>query len=104
MPKRAISITLNTDNLTWLRAQAGPDHSVSRIVDELVSRARGDRWRSDTITRSVAGTVRLRDFEPEAADREVRALFDAALGGGKAAAHERRARFERKQSNKDNQP
>lgn len=95
MPRRAVSITLDTVNLLWLRAQAGPGRSVSRIGDDLVSDARRRKLRPDTRVRSVAGTVDLRKFDPEAANRDVRALFDAALGGGTAAVHERQARYDR---------
>ncbi len=95
MSKRAVSMTLDTDNLIWLRAQAGPGGSVSRLVDDLVGEARAGGRRLGTAARSVAGTVDLRNFDPATADRELRALFDAALGGT-AAVHERRARYERK--------
>ena len=77
MPRRSVSMTLDTDNLLWRRAQAGPGRSVSRIVDDLVSDARRSRLRPDARVRSVAGTVDLRNFDPEAANRDVRALFDA---------------------------
>ena len=95
MSKRAISLTLDTDNLIWLRAQAGPGGSVSRIVDDLVGEARVGGRRLGTAARSVAGTVDLRNFDPAGADRELRAVFDTALGGN-AAVHEQRARYDRK--------
>ena len=79
MPKRAVSVTLDVDNLVWLRAQAGGRRNVSRIVNELVGEARSAGRRFGDATRSVAGTVNLRNFDPAAADQEVRALFDAAL-------------------------
>lgn len=88
-------MTLDTDNLLWLRAQAGPGRSVSRLVDDLVSDARRGGLRPDARVRSVAGTVDLRNFDPEAANRDVRALFDTALNGGTAAVHERQARYDR---------
>lgn len=94
-------MTLDTDNLTWLRAHAGPDRSVSRIVDDLVSEARVSQRRPGATARSVAGTVDLTNFDPEAADRDVHALFDTALGGGTAAVHERRARYERERRRTD---
>ena len=99
MAKRAVSMTLDTDNLIWLRAQAGPAGSVSRIVDDLVGEARAGGRRLRSAPRSVAGTVGLRNFDPTGADRELRALFDAALGGS-AAVHEQRARYERKRRQK----
>ncbi len=100
MAKRAVSMTLDTDNLIWLRAQAGPGGSVSRVVDDLVGEARAGGRRLGSAPRSVAGTVGLRDFEPATADRELRALFDAALGGN-AAVHEQRARYDRKSRRTD---
>ena len=78
MPKRAVSVTLDADNLVWLRAQAGARRNVSRIVNELVGEARAAGRRFGVATRSVAGTVDLRRFDPAAADQEVRKLFDAA--------------------------
>lgn len=85
MPKRAVSVTLDVDNLVWLRAQAGAGRNVSRIVNELVGEARAAGRRFGATQRSVAGTVDLRQFDPAAAHREVRALFGAALGDRSAA-------------------
>lgn len=95
MPRRGVSVTLDSDNLLWLRAQAGPGRSVSRIVDDLVGEARARGRRADAAPRSVAGTIDLGDFNPEAADLDLRTLFDVSLGGS-AAVHERRARYARK--------
>ena len=75
---------MDMDNLIWLRAQAGRRGSVSRIVDDLVGEARAGGRRIGTAARSVAGTVDLRNFDPAAADCELRALFDTAPGGGAA--------------------
>ena len=84
MPKRAVSVTLDVDNLIWLRAQAGAGRNVSRIVNELVSEARAVGRRFGAATRSVAGTVDLRGYDPTAADRELRAIFNGALRGPSA--------------------
>ena len=78
MPKRAVSVTLDVDNLTWLRAQAGAGRNVSRIVNELVSEARAVGRRFGAATRSVAGTVDLRNYEPAGVGREVRTLINGA--------------------------
>ncbi len=78
MPKRAVSVTLDVDNLVWLRAQANAGRNVSRIVNELVGEARAAGRRFGAATRSVAGTVDLRHFDPTAADQGVRKLVDAA--------------------------
>lgn len=84
MPKRAISVTLDVDNLVWLRAQAGTGRKVSRIVNELVSEARAVGRGFGTSARSVAGTVDLRNYDPAAADREVRALVNGVRRGKSA--------------------
>ena len=65
MPKRAVSVTLDVDNLIWLRAQAGAGRNVSRIVNELVSEARAVGRRFGAATRSVAGKVALRGYDTE---------------------------------------
>ena len=76
MPKRAVSVTLDIDNLVWLRAQAGTGRNVSRIVNELVSEARAVGRCFGTSARSVAGTVDVRNYDPAAANRDVRALVN----------------------------
>lgn len=85
MPKRAVSVTLDVDNLIWLRAQAGAGRNVSRIVNELVGEARAVGRRFGAAVRSVVGTVDLCNYDPAAADREVRALLNG-VRRGKAAA------------------
>ena len=82
MPRRPISITLDTDNLTWLkgRASAGGLRSVSELLNQLVTAAR----QAGRIgpSRSVVGTIDIDAADPllEGADAAVRALFDASLG------------------------
>lgn len=85
MPKRAVSVTLDIDNLIWLRAQAGAGRNVSRIVNELVGDARAAGRRFGAATRSVAGTVDLRRFDPPAAERDMGTLFDAEPCSRRAA-------------------
>ena len=84
MPKRAVSVTLDVDNLTWLRAQGGAGRNVSRIVNELVSEARAVGRRFGAATRSVAGTVDLRNYDPGAADRQLHTILNGALRGSSA--------------------
>jgi hypothetical protein len=81
MPKRAVSITLETDNLTWLRGRAGASgESVSGLLDQIVTRARQEGRVGQA--RSVAGTIDIDSSDPflERADAAVRAAFDASLG------------------------
>jgi len=91
MRKQAISVTLETDNLVWLRGQArAADRSVSETLDRLVAAARGDRASGGT--RSVVGTVTIAPQDPDlaAADAATRSLFGASLARD-AAAPARRA-------------
>lgn len=80
MKKRAISVTLETDNLAWLRGRArAAERSVSETLDLLVTAARGDRSAGDA--RSVVGTVSIAPHDPDlsGADAVVRSLFGASL-------------------------
>ena len=82
MPKQAISVTLDADNLTWLkgRANATGARSVSELLDQLVAAARssGDIGPS----RSVIGTIDVDASDPwlQGADDAMRAIFQASLG------------------------
>jgi hypothetical protein len=81
MSKQAISVTLEAENLTWLKGRAGAAglRSVSELLDQIVSAARasGDAGTS----RSVVGTIEIDERDPslEHADAAIRALFDASL-------------------------
>ena len=96
MSREAISVTLDRDNLLWLRARAraAGGTSVSQLLDGLVTDARAG-GRSLTPPRSVVGTVTLRDFDPDAADRDLRDLF-AASAEGAGVVHERKSRYGRR--------
>jgi hypothetical protein len=82
MSKRAISVTLDVDNVTWLKGRAGASgvRSVSELLDRLVTAAResGDVGPS----RSVVGTIDIDPGDPllERADEAVRYLFESSLG------------------------
>jgi hypothetical protein len=85
MGKRAISVTLDADNVTWLRAQAGAARarSVSELLDRLVSDARrGGRL---SHAKSVRGTIDIDAADPDlrTADAAVHALFRRALTRGR---------------------
>jgi hypothetical protein len=81
MPKQAISVTLEADNLTWLkgRANATGVRSVSALLDQLVSAARA----TGTVgpSRSVVGTIDVDASDPwlEEADAVVRGMFESSL-------------------------
>jgi hypothetical protein len=81
--RRAVSVTLKTDNLLWLRAQAAATvrGSLSEVLDRLVSDAR-DAGRTDArAIRSVRGTIDLPEDDPnlEGADAAIRAQFERSV-------------------------
>jgi hypothetical protein len=81
MSRRAISVTLERDNVTWLKGRAGAENeSVSELLDQLVTAAR--QGASPGPARSVVGTIDIDTSDPllERADAEVRGAFDASLG------------------------
>jgi hypothetical protein len=81
MTRRAISVTLDADNVTWLKGRAGAvGESVSALIDQLVSAARqGGRIGPP---RSVVGTIDIDTNDPllSGADTLVRSAFDHSLG------------------------
>jgi hypothetical protein len=82
MPKQAISVTLDVDNLTWLKGRAGAAgvRSISELLDKLVTAAR----ESGRIgpSRSVVGTIDIDENDQllENADAVVRTMFEASVG------------------------
>ncbi len=82
MGKKAISVTLDSDNLTWLkgRAAASGARGVSELLDRLVAAARASGGLG--ASRSVVGTIDIDASDPllERADTAVRAMFETSLG------------------------
>ena len=82
MAKQAISVTLDADNLTWLKGRAGAAgvRSISELLDQLVTAAR----ESGRIgpSRSVVGTIDIDENDPllEGADAAVRTMFETSVG------------------------
>ena len=81
MGKQAISVTLDADNLMWLKGRVGAAgiRSVSELLDQIVSAARTSGQIGPS--RSVVGTIDLDASDPwlEGADDAVRGMFDASL-------------------------
>jgi hypothetical protein len=81
MTKRAISETLDGDDVTWLKGRAGAGRvkSVSHLVNRLIADARASGAAADA--RSVVGTIDIDATDPllSRADAAVRRLFDAAI-------------------------
>jgi hypothetical protein len=80
MAKQAISVTLDADNLTWLkgRASAAGIRSVSELLDQLVSAARSSGVGP---SRSVVGTIDVDVSDPwlDGADDAMRTIFETSL-------------------------
>jgi len=83
MTKKAISLTLSRDNLLWLRAETTARHnrSVSETLDRLLDEIRARDGRPPVSKRSVVGTARIDDADPnlDKADEIVRNLFSQTL-------------------------
>jgi len=82
MAKKAVSVTLETDNILWLksRVRAAGGRSVSELVDRLITQARSSG--SHQPGRSVVGTVDIDPGDPwlEQVDAAVKTIFDRSLG------------------------
>lgn len=82
MTRQAISVTLDADNVTWLKGRtgAGAARSVSELLNRLVSAARQIGHVGHT--RSVVGTIDIDPGDPllERADEAVRSLFEESTG------------------------
>jgi hypothetical protein len=80
MPKQAISVTLDTENITWLKGRVGGGggRSVSDLLDRLVTEA---RLAGRGPSRSVIGTIDIDPSDPdlESADDVVRTMFERSL-------------------------
>jgi hypothetical protein len=81
MSKQAISVTLDADNLIWLKGRAGAAglRSVSELLDRLIAAARASGRTGPS--RSVIGTIDIDPADPmlEGADDVVRGMFETSL-------------------------
>jgi hypothetical protein len=79
MNKQAISVTLEADNLAWVRSRAlaAGRLSVSEMLDRLIEDARTGGAGIGPGVRSVVGTIEIAPEDPEllTADEATRALF-----------------------------
>jgi hypothetical protein len=79
--KQPVSVTLDEDNLLWLRGRAAATTrgNVSEVVDRLIAHARTGSGAAVAI-RSVVGTIDLpSDAVLAEADGAVKTLFDQSL-------------------------
>jgi hypothetical protein len=80
MARKAVSVTLDTDNVIWLKGRAGAaGKSVSEILDRIVAGARQRGLVGPS--RSVAGTIDIDSSDPllDRADASLRAAFELSL-------------------------
>jgi hypothetical protein len=81
--RKAVSVTLQADNVLWLRAQAAASSrgSLSEVLDALVTEARAAGRHDEKTMRSVVGTIDLPEDDPalESADAFIRAQFDRSV-------------------------
>lgn len=81
MPKQPISVTLEEDNILWLkgRAHAAKRRSLSDALDQVVTAARTLGQAAGA--RSVAGTIDIAASDPglTSADAALRRMFDVSL-------------------------
>ena len=95
MPKMPISVTLEADNLLWLKAQtaSGKRRSLSDTLDAVVTAARTGAHGPMT-SRSVVGTIDIAADDPglDTADAYVRSELETSLARG-VMAHESRGAF-----------
>lgn len=79
--KTAISVTLNHDNVSWLkgRARTAGHRSVSEFIDRLVSQTRASG--QGDARRSVVGTIDIEPSDPllQQADEAIRETFEASV-------------------------
>ena len=82
MPKQPVSVTLDTDNLVWLRGRAvsRKRRSLSEALDEILTAARTGAHGGEA-SRSVVGTIDIAADDPGLlrADGTVREVMDASL-------------------------
>ena len=83
MPKKGISVTLQDDNLLWLKSRtvALKGRSLSETLDDLVTAARTSGDVPGKTIRSVIGTVDIAAGDPdlEKADAYLRGLVSSSL-------------------------
>ena len=83
MAKNAISVTLDADNVLWLKGQAasGRTRGVSDTLNRIVTVARTGGHVEAGAARSVAGTIEAHPDDPnlDHADAYIYGLFDASM-------------------------
>lgn len=88
MNKQALSVSLDPDNVVWLRAQTRSTgcRSVSELLDRLIREARTGSQEKTSSVRSVVGRIKIAISDPDlsSADAAIRELFSTALRASRA--------------------
>ena len=73
MPKLPLSVTLDQENLLWLRTQMATARrrSLSETLDQLVTDARRGGRVAEGTMRSVMGTIDISDADPELLEADI---------------------------------
>jgi len=83
MSKQAVSVTLRSDNLLWLKTRVRVDglRSLSEALDQIITRARSREQAGDATIRSVVGNARMlpSDAALEEAGQDLRRLFRTSV-------------------------
>jgi hypothetical protein len=83
MSKRALSVTLEPENILWLRGRARAEgrRSLSETLDRIVAEARSG-GKAPSRSRSVVGNIRIDESKGDlsAASETLRELFAGSLG------------------------
>ena len=81
--RKAISVTIDVDNLLWLKGQARASarETLSSVIDRIITEARLEGRTQPGVIRSVKGSIELPDddLDLKAADAYVQAIFDGSL-------------------------
>lgn len=81
--RKPVSVTLEHDNLLWLKGQAAATErgSVSEVLDQIVTEARLAGRAGSTSVRSVRDSIDLPDDDPDllGADAYIRYAFDRSV-------------------------
>lgn len=106
MSKRALSVTLEPENVLWLRGRALAEgrRSLSETLDRLVAEVRAG-GKAPSLVRSIVGHIRIDESKGDlaAGSETLRELFASSLGqsGARLVAERTRRRkspFPRKRS------
>lgn len=100
--RKPVSVTLDQDNIIWLKGQAlaSARGSLSDVLDRLVTRARLEGRTDSGTIRSVVGTIDFPDDDASLAEMDafVRSCFEESFRRTEAMLRETAPRYRAKKS------